>query len=65
MEASSDYLRRRVEVSLGGRSLTCWTYAPDPDSFPDRTLITSGDWIEYSGTKTDRPEDARPAEPES
>jgi gamma-glutamylcyclotransferase (GGCT)/AIG2-like uncharacterized protein YtfP len=62
MEASSDYLRRRAEVSLGGRTLTCWTYAPDPESFPDRTLIASGDWIEYAGTKTARPEDARPDE---
>jgi gamma-glutamylcyclotransferase (GGCT)/AIG2-like uncharacterized protein YtfP len=62
MEASADYLRRRAEVSLGERTLTCWTYAPDADSHPDRKLITSGDWIEYAGTKTARPEDARPDE---
>lgn len=51
IESSADYLRRRTEVSLGDRAATCWTYTPDPEAFPDRKLITSGDWIEYAKTR--------------
>ena len=51
-EASSNYLRKRAEVSLGARRKACWTYEPDPEFYSLRTLITSGDWIEYAGTKT-------------
>lgn len=51
-EASSNYLRKQVEISLGARRKACWTYEPDPEFYSLRTLITSGDWIEYAGTKT-------------
>lgn len=64
-EASSNYRRRRVEISLGARSRTCWTYEPDPEFYSPGTLITSGDWLEYAGTKADWPEDALPDEIEN
>lgn len=50
-EASSNYRRKQVEISLG----TCWTYEPDPEFYSLRKLITSGDWLEYAKTKTDWP----------
>ena len=52
-EASSNYRRKQVELSLGGCRKAGWTYEPDPEFYSPRTLITSGDWIEYAGTKTD------------
>jgi gamma-glutamylcyclotransferase (GGCT)/AIG2-like uncharacterized protein YtfP len=52
IEASSSYRRRQVEVSLGKHRVTCWIYQPDSKSYPHRTLITTGDWIEYARTKT-------------
>jgi gamma-glutamylcyclotransferase (GGCT)/AIG2-like uncharacterized protein YtfP len=54
-EASSHYLRKQVEVSVGTHREVCWTYEPDPEFYSLRTLITSGDWIEYARTKTDWP----------
>ena len=65
IEASSYYWREQVEISLGAHRRKCWIYAPDPALYSDRTLITSGDWIEYAKTKTDRPEDASPDETQS
>jgi gamma-glutamylcyclotransferase (GGCT)/AIG2-like uncharacterized protein YtfP len=62
MESSSYYRRKQVEVSLGERRAVCWVYEPDSELYPRRTLITSGDWIEYAGTKTDWPEDVWPDE---
>lgn len=59
-EASSDYWRKQVEISVNGDSRTGWTYAPTPESCFLRTLITSGDWIEYARTKTDWPDDSQP-----
>ena len=56
-EASSHYRRKQVEISLGAQRKMCWTYEPDPESYSPRTLITSGDWIEYAKTKTDWPAD--------
>ena len=56
-EASSDYCRKQVEISLGNHRTTCWTYEPNPEVYSPVTLITSGDWIEYARTKTDWPED--------
>ena len=55
-EASSHYLRRQVEVFVGTDRKECWVYVPEggPEIFAQRTLITSGDWIEYARTKTDR-----------
>ena len=50
-EASSQYLRRPVEISVGDHRSKCWTYEPDPESYSLHTLIPSGDWIEYSKTK--------------
>jgi gamma-glutamylcyclotransferase (GGCT)/AIG2-like uncharacterized protein YtfP len=50
-EASSHYLRKQVETSLGIHRKACWVYEPDPEFYSHRTLITSGDWIEYAKTK--------------
>jgi gamma-glutamylcyclotransferase (GGCT)/AIG2-like uncharacterized protein YtfP len=61
-EASSNYVRKQVEISLGAHREVCWTYEPDPEFYSLHTLITSGDWIKYAGTKTDRPEDTLPDE---
>jgi gamma-glutamylcyclotransferase (GGCT)/AIG2-like uncharacterized protein YtfP len=52
-EASSNYLRRQVEISIGAQRTKCWTYEPNPDYYRLHKLITSGDWIEYAKTKTD------------
>lgn len=52
-EASSNYLRKQVEISHGNRRSLCWTYEPDPEFYSPHTLITSGDWIEHALTKTD------------
>lgn len=56
-EASSNYWRKQVEISLGAHKMTCWTYEPDPEAYSPRTLITSGDWIEYAKSKTAWPGD--------
>ena len=64
-EASSDYWRKQVEISLGTHRRMCWTYEPNPEFYSHRTLITSGDWIEYANTKTDWPGDAWPDETQS
>lgn len=56
-EASSHYLRKQVEISLGAHSRLCWVYEPDPEFYSLSTLIASGDWMEYARTKTDWPED--------
>jgi gamma-glutamylcyclotransferase (GGCT)/AIG2-like uncharacterized protein YtfP len=55
-EASSQYRRKRVEVSLGTEKKACWIYVPEenPELYAQRRLITSGDWIEYAKTKTER-----------
>lgn len=52
-EASSNYLRKQVEISLGTQRAMCWTYEPDPDFYSLHALIASGDWLEYKSTKTD------------
>ena len=57
-ESSSHYWRKQVKISLGTHSKKCWIYAPNPEAFSRRTLITSGDWIEYAKTKTGWPEGA-------
>lgn len=54
-EASSNYLRKQVEISLGTLKRMCWTYEPDPECYSLHKLITSGDWLEYAGTQTDSP----------
>jgi gamma-glutamylcyclotransferase (GGCT)/AIG2-like uncharacterized protein YtfP len=59
-EASTHYRRKQVEISVGTRRMAGWTYEPDPEFYSLRKLITSGDWIEYAGAKTDWPGDARP-----
>jgi gamma-glutamylcyclotransferase (GGCT)/AIG2-like uncharacterized protein YtfP len=64
-EASSRYLRKQFEIPLGTRGKTCWVYEPDPGFHSLRTLITSGDWIEYAKTKTDRAGGAVPDETQS
>ena len=64
-EASDNYRRKQVEILVGAGRQVCWTYEPDPEFYSPRTLITSGDWIEYARTKTDRPGDARPDEAQS
>jgi gamma-glutamylcyclotransferase (GGCT)/AIG2-like uncharacterized protein YtfP len=55
-EASSDYFRTQVEISLGALKRMGWTYAPNPESCSHHKSITSGDWIEYARTKTDASE---------
>ena len=57
IEASSSYWRKQVEISLGTERRIGWIYAPNPELCLHRTLITSGDWIEYAKTKTDWPPD--------
>ncbi|MCM3901441.1 MAG: gamma-glutamylcyclotransferase [Pyrinomonadaceae bacterium] len=56
-EASSNYLRKQVEISLGNQRRMCWVYEPNPEFYSPRTLITSGDWTEYAKSKTDWPGD--------
>ena len=56
-EASSNYWRKQVEISLGTQRRICWAYEPNPEFYSPRTLITSGDWIEYAKSKTDWPGD--------
>ena len=51
-EASTNYLRKQVEISFDDHSVTGWTYEPDPPFHSFQTLITSGDWTEYAKTKT-------------
>jgi gamma-glutamylcyclotransferase (GGCT)/AIG2-like uncharacterized protein YtfP len=51
-EASSNFLRKQVEISLGADRRTCWTYEPNPEFSSLSKIITSGDWIEYTRTKT-------------
>lgn len=60
IEAPAHYSRSEVEVSLGGESVKCWVYEPDLSFYPDRTLITSGNWIEYARTKSVWPEENQP-----
>lgn len=50
-EASSNYLRKEVEISLAAQRTKCWTYEPDPEFYRLDKLIPSGDWIEYARTK--------------
>lgn len=52
-EASSNYWRKQVEITLGTDRKVCWTYEPNPEFYSLHRLITSGDWIEYARTKTD------------
>jgi gamma-glutamylcyclotransferase (GGCT)/AIG2-like uncharacterized protein YtfP len=56
-EASSHYVRKALEISLGDQARKCWTYEPDPEFYSLHTLIPAGDWIEYVRTKTDLLED--------
>ena len=53
IEAPSFYRRREAVVSLEDLSTGCWVYVPDPEFYPRRTLIASGDWIEYAKKRTD------------
>ena len=59
LESSSHYWRKQVKISLGNQSRKCWIYAPNPEAFSRRTLITSGDWLEYARRKTDWPGETR------
>lgn len=51
-EASTNYWRKQVEILFGAQSRMGWTYEPDPEFHSLRTLIASGDWIEYAKSKT-------------
>lgn len=55
-EATSNYLRKQIEISIGAQKPTCWVYEPNPDYYSFQTLITSGDWIEFATTKTECPD---------
>ena len=59
-EAASNYLRKQAEVSLAKDRRTCWTYGPNPEFYSLSTLVTTGDWVEYTRTKTSRSERASP-----
>jgi gamma-glutamylcyclotransferase (GGCT)/AIG2-like uncharacterized protein YtfP len=52
-EASSDYVRKQVEIHTGADKLQCWIYVPSfgPDFYSNRTLITSGDWMKHAKSK--------------
>jgi gamma-glutamylcyclotransferase (GGCT)/AIG2-like uncharacterized protein YtfP len=50
-EATSNYLRKQIEISVGNQTMTGWVYEPNPEYYSPRTLITSGDWIEYARSK--------------
>jgi len=54
-ESSTNYWRKQVEILLGAQSRMGWTYEPDPEFHSLRTLIMSGDWIEYARTKAASP----------
>ena len=56
-EATSNYVRKQIDISFGTERTTGWVYEPNPEYYSPRTLITSGDWIEYAKTKTDWPDD--------
>jgi gamma-glutamylcyclotransferase (GGCT)/AIG2-like uncharacterized protein YtfP len=51
-EATSNYVRKQIEISFGDQRTTGWVYEPDPEYFSPHTLITSGDWIDYARAKT-------------
>jgi gamma-glutamylcyclotransferase (GGCT)/AIG2-like uncharacterized protein YtfP len=51
-EATSNYLRKQIEISFGNQTTTGWVYEPNPEYYSPRRLITSGDWVEYARTKT-------------
>jgi gamma-glutamylcyclotransferase (GGCT)/AIG2-like uncharacterized protein YtfP len=50
-EASDNYCRKQVAISLGDNTSSGWTYEPDPKFYSLNTLINSGDWIEYARSK--------------
>ena len=50
-EASADYTRNLVELTLNGETLPGWIYSPEPDICSGKDLIESGDWIKYVETK--------------
>ena len=60
-EASSSYWRKQVEISIGTQRRMGWIYVPEynPEFYSHRTLITSGDWMEYARTKTDWPDETQ------
>ena len=51
IEATTFYSRRQVGASLDDGRRACWVYVYDAESHPGRTLIASGDWIEYARAK--------------
>jgi gamma-glutamylcyclotransferase (GGCT)/AIG2-like uncharacterized protein YtfP len=53
-EATSNYLRKQVEVTFDGDNRLCWVYVPDPDFYSLQKIISSGDWVQYSLSKTDK-----------
>lgn len=50
-EASSNYVRKQVEVAVGAQRTKGWTYEPNPEFYRLEKLIPSGDWMEYSLTR--------------
>jgi gamma-glutamylcyclotransferase (GGCT)/AIG2-like uncharacterized protein YtfP len=62
IETESYYLRKQLEITFGESRRACWVYVFDPEFYSQHTLIESGDWIEYAGTKTDLSSDASPEE---
>jgi gamma-glutamylcyclotransferase (GGCT)/AIG2-like uncharacterized protein YtfP len=54
-EASSNYVRKPVDISFGNQRKIGWTYEPNPEFHSLSKLIPSGDWVEYAKTKTEQP----------
>ena len=61
-ELSSDYQRKQVEVFMDTERKKCWIYVPDygAEFFSDRTIIISGDWIEYVRSRIDQSQETGP-----
>ena len=59
-EATSDYRRKQVEIALGTDKRMGWTYEPNPELCSNRTVIRSGDWIEYATARRNAAVDTSP-----
>ncbi len=46
-EATANYRRSEVSISINDRPTSCWIYCPELDRCQGETLIPSGDWIDY------------------
>jgi gamma-glutamylcyclotransferase (GGCT)/AIG2-like uncharacterized protein YtfP len=51
-EATSNYRRKQIKLSLDNEIASGWVYEPDPEFYSLTKLIPSGDWIEYSAGRS-------------